>query len=311
MDPVIKHLAQATVFLTMLVVGLELTRHDFARVLERPRLILLATLAQILLLPALGLLLAGLLQPPQAVALGIVLLAACPGGVFSNLYTTLVRGDVALSVTLTALSTVLAALYLPLLLPPLVAFLGHAASGAEISRVGILLRLLGAVALPVGLGMLLRAALPERVERWRPFLRGLSLVVLVALLGRAFVESGGLLGDVAGPAAVMAAAFTMGALLTGLLVGVAVSRRPAARATIGIEFAVRNIPVAVVVASTILPDARLVAFGATYFVVHAPLTLAAGALMMGLARRRAVPARRGRERRGREQPWSTRHDGGR
>jgi len=99
----------ALVFLMMTVVGMELLPRDFSRVRQRPRAVLIGTLGQLLMLPPLALLIGWVLRLPVELIAGMVLVAACPGGALSNYYAWLARADVALSVTLTGVSTLLVA----------------------------------------------------------------------------------------------------------------------------------------------------------------------------------------------------------
>jgi BASS family bile acid:Na+ symporter len=106
----------ALVFFAMVVVGMELTTEDFRRVARQPATVLAATTGQFVLLPAIGWFLVGSLRLQPAIAQGVLLVAACPGGAMANVYTYLARANVALSVTLTAVSCLAAVVVTPLAL---------------------------------------------------------------------------------------------------------------------------------------------------------------------------------------------------
>src|SRR5690625_1175052 len=107
----------ASLFLIMFGLGLTLLTDDFKRLLENPRATLLGVSLQILALPLVAFLLANtLLRDSPVMAVGLMILAVCPGGATSNLITYLARGDIALSVTLTAISSFIAVITIPLLL---------------------------------------------------------------------------------------------------------------------------------------------------------------------------------------------------
>jgi BASS family bile acid:Na+ symporter len=116
LDPLANLAVPALVWFLMLTVGLELTPGDLRRVVVYPKAVLVATLGQLLLLPAFAAALILALRPEPTVAAGMILLAASPGGALSNVYSYLARANLALSVTLTALSTLLALISMPLLI---------------------------------------------------------------------------------------------------------------------------------------------------------------------------------------------------
>ena len=104
------------VFFTMIVVGLDLTIDYFGRVMRKPRAVVIGTLGQFVLLPLVAILLIYTLKPKPNILSGILLIAACPGGAISNFYVYLARSNTALSVTLTAVSCILAAITMPALM---------------------------------------------------------------------------------------------------------------------------------------------------------------------------------------------------
>jgi BASS family bile acid:Na+ symporter len=172
----------------MLGLGLGLTVADFRRVVSYPRPALIALACQTLLLPALcfGLVVALDLRPELAV--GMMLLAASPGGTTANLYSHLFGGHVALNVTLTAVNSVLAVVTLPVVVNLSAAhFLGDAGSiGLQFDKV---LQVFAIVLVPVAAGMALRARFPELADRLARPVKILSVVVLVAvIMGTVFKE---------------------------------------------------------------------------------------------------------------------------
>ncbi|HMB59974.1 MAG TPA: bile acid:sodium symporter, partial [Xanthomonadales bacterium] len=114
-ETIYKVFVPAGLILLMFGMGLQLTRRDWLRLVRLPRAVLAGLLGQFILLPAVAFLMVYFLSLPLAVAAGIVILAACPGGVVSNSISFLARADIALSVTLTAVSSVLALLTVPLI----------------------------------------------------------------------------------------------------------------------------------------------------------------------------------------------------
>ena len=139
----------------MLGLGLSLTLDDFRRVIVYPRAVIVGLVCQTLLLPFVCFGVAKVFGLPPALAVGLMLLAASPGGATANLFSHLAKGDVALNITLTATNSLLSLLTLPLIVQlSMTAFLG---AGAEIPmQFGKIVQVFGIILVPVGLGMLLR-----------------------------------------------------------------------------------------------------------------------------------------------------------
>lgn len=160
---------------TMLAMGTSLTFQDLKAVLQRPSLVALGAGLQYTIMPLLGLVVSRLagLSPPLAI--GVCIVASCPGGTASNLVTYLAQADVALSVTMTTVSTLAAVVMTPLLTQALVGAM------VKVSVVGLLVSTLQVVLLPVALGAFLNHSFPAAVRRIAPF-SPLICVATVALL---------------------------------------------------------------------------------------------------------------------------------
>ena len=171
----------------MFGLGLSLTTDDFARVARSPRAVVIALVLQILVLPviAFGLVVAFDLDPLLAV--GVMLLAASPGGTTANLFNHLFRGDVALNVTLTAVNSVLAAVTIPLITNLAIGYFD--ADGELGLQLGKVMQVIAIVLIPVGIGMVVRRRNPGVAARADKPVRIFSIVVLVA------VSAGAILGE--------------------------------------------------------------------------------------------------------------------
>lgn len=185
----------AIVALMMFGVSLTLRVEDFTRVLRRPLAPMAGLVAQFVLLPAATCLGTWLLRVPAPYALGMILVAACPGGAFSNIMTWRARGNVALSVGMTAVSSVAATV----LTPANFAFYGwlnpHTRAylrAIEIPADGILGLVALVLGVPLLLGMLAGARWPALAARSERPLRALSLVVLLGFVALAFAQNVGL-----------------------------------------------------------------------------------------------------------------------
>lgn len=149
----------------MLYLGTTLEPRDFSRVLTRPRTLAIGLLGQTLMVPLLGWAVATLLHLDPVMAVGLMVLAAAPGGVSSGLVTHLARGDVALSITLTGVTSMIAALTLPLVVNASLHLFMPASTAIEFSMVHMVGRVFALTTVPVVAGMLLRRWQPQAVKR--------------------------------------------------------------------------------------------------------------------------------------------------
>lgn len=167
----------------MLYLGLTLQGEDFRRVLKRPRALFVGLVGQVLLVPAMGLLVALLTPLDPVMAMGLMVLVACPGGVSSGLLTHLARGDVALSISLTAVTSVAAVFTLPLIVNVSIQHFMGLTDSVAFPLTNMVRSIFMLTTVPVLLGMALRAWQPSRVMRLLPSADHLatSLFVLIVL----------------------------------------------------------------------------------------------------------------------------------
>ena len=155
MDIVTK-IAPLALALIMLGLGLGLTLNDFKRVLQNPKIFFVGIFSQIVLLPIIAYILLLVIKVPTAIALGVMIIAAAPGGVTSNVMTKFARGDVALSISLTAVCSLISILSVPLIVFSSAKLIGVSNISEEITMTGIALKMAGVVTLPVFIGMIIR-----------------------------------------------------------------------------------------------------------------------------------------------------------
>src|SRR5689334_8307024 len=152
----------------MIALGLELTTADFRRVVLQPRGVGIGLLNLAVVSPALAFAVAELFALPAGLAVGLVLLGASPGGTMANVLTHLARGDTALSVTVTAISSLAAAITVPLYLELASRHYDAQALVGDVSMGSIVARVFLVTVIPVAVGMTLRHRWPERVAAARP-----------------------------------------------------------------------------------------------------------------------------------------------
>ncbi|MHC8505915.1 bile acid:sodium symporter family protein [Pseudonocardia bannensis] len=267
----------------MLGLGLSLTVGDFTRVLAHPRAVLIALVCQVVALPVicLGLVTAFGLAP--ALAVGMMLLAASPGGTTANLFSHLAGGDVALNVSLTAVNSALSVVTLPIVVNlSLVHFADPAAGiGLQFDKVA---QVFAIVLVPVALGMLIRRLAPGFADRMHHPVKITSVVVLVLVIAAAVLENREILLD----GVVAVGPLTLLFAVISLTVGYVVPRfaRVDRRRSIAcsMEIGIHNSVLAITIALSpaLLADAEMAIPAAIYGLV---MFLPAGVFAAVLARR--------------------------
>ncbi|MBE7385430.1 MAG: bile acid:sodium symporter [Leptolyngbya sp. SIO1E4] len=175
-------------FIIMLGMGLGLTINDFKRILIEPKAVMLGLIAQLMMLPVVGFLLANLFPLSPELAVGVMVLVACPGGPTSNMVTYLVRGNVALSITLTAISSLITVFTIPLVVNlSMQTFMGEAVT-LRLPFLTTVIQIAIITLIPVAIGMLLHHYTPRfaaKVERWVKWVSLFFLaLIIVGLLAR-------------------------------------------------------------------------------------------------------------------------------
>lgn len=275
--------------IVMLGLGLGLTRGDFERILRHPKITVIALACQILVLPLVCFALVLAFALPPELAVGMMLLAAAPGGTTANLVSHLFRGDVALNVSLTGVNSILSLVTLPV-----VVNLADAWFGASATRVGTHLQtafdVFAVVLLPVALGMLIRSRQPGWARRLDRPVRVASLVILALVLIGAIAANWDLLAAEFGRLSLITVLFCLISLGVGFVVPrwFGAPRRQAIATSF--EVGLHNATLAIVVAQTVLNSVELSLPAAVYGVLMLPLALAFGALIRERSGARTEPA---------------------
>ena len=176
-------------FVIMTGLGLSLTLADFRRVALYPRGVAIGMANLLLLSPLLAFLAALAFDLGPELAVGMILLGAAPGGTTANLLTHLARGDTALSVSMTAISSLVSVFTTPLFLGLATYYFLGSQSEAELNMGGIVLRVMFITLVPLSLGMVLRAWLPAFALRAEPWVKRAALVFFVIVVGGAMYEA--------------------------------------------------------------------------------------------------------------------------
>ncbi|MDQ3365467.1 MAG: bile acid:sodium symporter family protein [Myxococcota bacterium] len=233
----------------MLGLGLSLTIADFKRVIVYPKAVAIGLACQMLILPAACLGIAHAFELGPELAVGLMLLAASPGGATANLFSHLAKGDVALNITLTAVNSVLSLITLPLIVNySLAHFLGEGRSiPLQFSKV---LSVVAVVLIPVAIGMAIRARKPGVADRLDRPVRILSAVFLLLVIGSAIIKERAHIGEFFAEVGLAALAFNLTSMAIGFFVPRLFRVEPKQAIAIGMEIGIHNGTLAIAIASS-------------------------------------------------------------
>lgn len=258
----------------MLGLGLSLTVDDFVRVARSPRAVVVALVIQVLVLPvvAFGLVTAFDLDPLLAV--GVMLLAASPGGTTANLFSHLFRGDVALNVTLTAVNSVLAAVTIPLITNLAITYFD--ADGELGLQLGKVVQVVAIVLVPVAIGMTVRRRREAFAARADRPVRAFSIVVLVAVSVGAIVGERENIADYVEQVGIVTGLFCLISLSAGYLGARALRLDHAQAVASSMEIGIHNTTIALTIALSVLDSTEVAIPAAVYSILMYVLATAFG-----------------------------------
>ena len=185
---VVTKIAPLILALIMLGLGLGLKIEDFSKILKTPKDFFVGFVSQLIILPLVAYLLIIILKTPPEIAIGVMIIAAAPGGVTSNILTKFASGDVALSITLTATISLISIITVPLIIFTSADLLGITNISENISMIGIALKMFLVVTVPVILGMIIRKFADNFVNSKIHIFEKLNLVLFVIFFVAAFYE---------------------------------------------------------------------------------------------------------------------------
>lgn len=236
-------LLNAILCLVMFAIALDLRVEDFRAISRNPKAFVVGMVSQFIALPALTYVLVVLIEPRPSIALGLILVAACPGGNISNFLTHRAKGNLALSVSMTAVSTVICPIATPLniafwgsLYPPTRQIL----RATEIDPFSVLYTVLLLLILPMALGMLLNARRPDIAARLRRPLQIVSMVIFLGFVAAALAANWSFFLGYVGQVAVLVVLHNSIALGTGFTLATLARLSDYDRRSITIETGIQN-----------------------------------------------------------------------
>ena len=185
---IVTKIAPIALALIMLGLGLGLKVEDFKRVLKTPKDFLVGLFCQLIILPIVAYLLIVILRTPTELALGVMIIAAAPGGVTSNVLTKFANGDVALSISLTAIISLISIISVPLIVFQSAELLGMTNFSQEITMTGIALKMALVVTVPVILGMIIRKFLDNFISSKVSIINKINAVLFLIVFTAIWIE---------------------------------------------------------------------------------------------------------------------------
>lgn len=258
-------------------IGMTLTINDFRRIAHNPKGLILGSVAQIVGMPALALIIALGFNLPAEIAVGLVIVAACPGGTSSNLFVLLSRGNVALSIMLTVISSLVTIITLPIAASYALTLFGASSVNITLPVEKMITMMVAVVLIPVIVGMLVRNFWPSwsmKSEAWINKLGGITLLLLVLSI---CYDVGSNLFNLLAQAGAATLTLNIGGILAGLAIA-KVSRLPNQDGlAIGIELGVKNSTLALLVSVTLIGSNTMsipiIVYSVSMFLCAAVLTV--------------------------------------
>jgi BASS family bile acid:Na+ symporter len=247
-------IAPIALAIIMLGLGLGLTVNDFLRVVKIPRDFLVGFFCQVILLPIIAFILIKIIPMPLEIALGVMVIAAAPGGVTSNVLTKFANGDVALSVSLTAIVSILSILTVPFIVFTSADLLGVSEINREISMISMSLKMFFVVTIPVIFGMIVRSLMKDFIVTKTLIIQRISVILFMIVFISIWVEEWDRIISFITRAGLVAFILNIVMIFIGYYVAKYFTSGVAQRKCISLECGLQNGTLAVFVATQLFDD---------------------------------------------------------
>ena len=247
-------IAPIALAIIMLGLGLGLTVDDFLRVVKIPRDFLVGFLCQVILLPIIAFILIKIIPMPIEIALGVMVIAAAPGGVTSNILTKFANGDVALSVSLTAIVSIFSILSVPLIIFTSADLLGVSEINREISIASMSIKMFFVVTIPVIFGMIIRSFMTDFIVSKTLLIQRISVILFMIVFISIWVEEWDRIISFIARAGLVSFILNIVMIFTGYYVAKYFTSGVAQRKCISLECGLQNGTLAVFVATQLFDD---------------------------------------------------------
>ncbi len=248
-----KSLAPICLAIIMFGLGLGLTVRDFIRVIKNPKDFIVGFISQIILLPITALILIAIITMPIEIAMGVMIIAAAPGGVTSNILTKFAGGDVALSVSLTAVVSLLSILTVPFIIFNAAGYIGIEIT-REVSMINIAIKMFFVVTVPVILGMIVRSLMTDFIISKTLLIQRLSIILFLIVFISIWVEEWDRIVSFITRAGLVALILNLTMIFMGYYIAKIFASGLAQRKCISLECGLQNGTLAVFVATQLFDE---------------------------------------------------------
>lgn len=246
--------------------GLGLTVNDFKELLNCPKAAFAILLVQLLFLPLLAITISLSLKLSPSLGLGLVLIASCPGGITSNMLTRLAKGDTALSIGLTAITSLASVFIIPLIMGAFARLIGGELESFELSFLNIILQIFALTALPLVIGMVLRRKYPKVVSRLEPKMVLITALFFILLVVLTWIDQWENIKSSVNVAGTAVALLLVLSITAGFVIGKIARLQENEITTMLIEVGIQNGAMAFMIAATILNNMSIAIPSALYSV---------------------------------------------
>lgn len=251
----------------MFALGLGLTGADFLRVIKQPKDFFVGAISQIILLPVIAFILVKIWPISPELAVGVMIIAAAPGGVTSNILTSFAKGDVALSISLTAIISLLSVITVPFIIVTSLGLLGTENMPQDISLIGIAINMFLIVTVPVIIGMLFRKIASNTAIKFELIAKKISVVLFViVLLGAILAEKDNIVSYFA-DAGLITLVLNVVMMIVAFYVAQLLGTGIAQKKCIAIECGLQNGTLAIFIGTTLFGGGAFVIPAATYSLI--------------------------------------------
>ena len=264
---VVTKIAPIALALIMLGLGLGLTGKDFIRVINQPKDFLVGLICQLLILPIIAFILIKIFNTSLELALGVMIIASAPGGVTSNVLTKFANGDVALSISLTAIISLISILSVPFIVFMSADLLGASNISNEISMISISIKMFLVVTLPVALGMLIRKFATNFIISKTKLIQNISIFLFIIVFMAIWVEEWENIVSYIVQAGVITSTLNIIMMTVGYYAGKFFASGISQKKCISLECGLQNGTLAVFVASQLFNDVTFLIPTAAYALI--------------------------------------------
>jgi|TARA_Y100000294_G_scaffold102726_1_gene95404 BASS family bile acid:Na+ symporter len=251
----------------MFVLGLGLTGADFLRVIKQPKDFFVGAISQIILLPVIAFILVKIWPISPELAVGVMIIAAAPGGVTSNILTSFAKGDVALSISLTAIISLLSVITVPFIIVTSLGLLGTENMPQDISLIGMAINMFLIVTVPVIIGMIFRRFASNTAINFEPIAKKISVVLfIIVLLGAILAEKDNIVSYFV-DAGLITLVLNIVMMIVAFYVAQILGTGNAQKKCIAIECGLQNGTLAIFVGTTLFGGGAFVIPAATYSLI--------------------------------------------